>query len=224
MKTKIYKGSLWYMLMVIAIGLVACKKNDSEYYDYKNTVQDFNGSALDYLKSKPNTFDSLLLVLDRLPFLKDSLNTQKVTLFAPVNENFAASFKYLNQIRKATGKKDVNINNADPVELGIMMCKYIIRGKLSANTYASYVDGLSFNTIIINYPMHITAVKSSTSGYVGGGTTTLEYSDMFGSTFEVDWVTTTSNVVNINTNNAIINVLSPLHNFGFDEFTGRLNK
>jgi hypothetical protein len=29
--------------------------------------------------------------------------------------------------------------------------------------------------------------------------------------------------VNIRTNNATINILTPIHNFGFDEFTLRLN-
>jgi len=224
MKRKLYKSSLWSLLVMLAICLGACKKNDSEYYDYKNTAQTFKGSALDYLKSKPNTFDSLLLVLDRYPFLKDSLTNQKLTIFAPVNENFAASFKYLNKIRKAAGKPDVNIRNADFDQLGTMLCKYIIRGNRTSDAYINFVDGLRFNAIIINYPMHIKAVKSSTSGYIGGGATALEYSDMYGSIFQADWVTTMTNAVNINTDNATINILSPLHNFGFDEFTIRLDK
>lgn len=224
MKRELYKSSLWSLLVMMVVCMGACKKNDSEYYDYKNTAQTFKGSALDYLKSQPNTFDSLLLVLERYPFLKDSLSNQKLTLFAPVNENFAAAFKYLNRIRKAAGKPDVNIKNADFEELGIMVCKYILRGNRTTEAYVNSVDGLSFNTIILNYPMHIKAVKSSTSGFIGGGATALEYSDTFGSIFQGDWVTTKTNAVNINTDNATINVLSPLHNFGFNEFTIRLDK
>lgn len=224
MKKKLYKHSLLLLLGVMGIYLSACKKNDSPYYDYTNTVQTYKGTAIDYLKSKPNTFDSLLLVLDRFPALKDSLTNQKVTLFAPVNENFAASVKYLNQIRKAGGRAPIYLSTADPVELEFMLSKYIVRGNLSISTYASTVDGISLNTIASNYPMHIKAIKADASGFVGGGATTLEYSDMFGSTIRLNWVTTTTNAVNIKTNNATINILTPLHSFGFDEFTYRLDQ
>jgi len=224
MKNKIYKHSLLLLLMVMGIYLSACKKNDSLYYDYTNTVQTFKGSAMDYLKSKPNTFDSLLLVLDRFPFLKDSLTNKQVTLFAPVNENFAASVKYLNQTRKAEGKAPVYLRTADPLELLFMLSKYIIRGNNSTDAYTGSVDGISLNTIISDYPMHIKAIKANASGFVGGGATTLEYSDMYGSTIRLNWITTNTNAVNIKTNNATINILSPLHNFGFDEFTYRLDQ
>jgi len=212
------------LLAVIGTYLSGCKKNDSAYYDYTNTIQTFKGSALDYLKSKPNTFDSLLLVLDRFPFLKDSLTNQQVTLFAPVNENFVASVKYLNQYRKAEGRAPIYLKTADPDELLYMLSKYIIRGNQTADAYASTIDGISLNTIGTNYPMHIKAIKSNASGFVGGGATTLEYSDMYDSTIQTNWVTTSTNAINIKTNNATINILTPLHNFGFDEFTYRLDQ
>ncbi|TBO44027.1 hypothetical protein [Pedobacter kyonggii] len=224
MKKKLYKHSLLLLLGVMGIYLSACKKSDSPYYDYTNTVQTYKGTTLDYLKSKSNTFDSLLLVLDRFPALKDSLTNQKVTLFAPVNENFAASVKYLNQIRKAGGRAPIYLKTADLTELEFMLSKYIIRGNITTSTYTNSVDGLSLNTIVSNYPMHVKAVKADASGFVGGGATTLEYSDMFGSTIRLNWVTTITNAVNIKTNNATINILTPLHNFGFDEFTARLDQ
>ena len=224
MKKKLYKSSLLLLLAIIGVYLSGCKKSDSPYYDYTNTVQTFKGSAMDYLKSKPNTFDSLLLVLDRFPVIKDSLTNKQITLFAPVNENFVASVKYLNQIRKSEGKSPIYLSTADPVELLYMLSKYIIRGNNTTDAYANSVDGISLNTIVSNYPMHIKAVKANASGFVGGGATTLEYSDMYGSTIQLNWVTTNTNAVNIKTNNATINILTPLHNFGFDEFTYRLDQ
>jgi hypothetical protein len=224
MKMKLYQHSLLLVLVVIGICLSACKKSDSPYYDYSNTVQTYKGSAMDYLKSKPNTFDSLLLVLDRFPFLKDSLTNQQVTLFAPVNENFVASVKYLNQTRKAAGKAPIYLRTGDPVQLLYMLSKYIIRGNKNTDAFIGSVDGISLNTVLINYPMHIRAVKSNASGFVGGGATSLEYSDMYGSTIKLNWVTTNTNAINIKTNNATINILTPLHNFGFDEFTYRLDQ
>ncbi|MFD2581241.1 hypothetical protein ACFSR6_01980 [Pedobacter vanadiisoli] len=224
MKKKLYKNSLLLLSVVVGVYLSACKKSDSPYYNYTNTVQNFKGSAIDYLKSKPNTFDSLLLVLNRFPDIKDSLTNRQVTLFAPVNENFAAAVKYLNQTRKAKGKKPVYLSNADPTELLFMLSKYIIRGNNTTDIYAGSVDGISLNTVLSNYPMHIKAIKENASGFVGGGATTLEYSDMFGSSIQLNWVTTNTNAINIKTNNATINILTPLHNFGFDEFTYRLDQ
>lgn len=224
MKNILYRNTALFFLGLCCLYMGACKKDESPYYDYKNTVQTFNGSALDYLKSQPNTFDSLLLVLDRFPALKDSLTNNKLTLFAPVNKNFEASIKYLNLQRKAEGKAPIYLKTADPYELAFMTCKYIIRGNRSTDAFSSSVDGLLLNSIIIDYPMHIRYVRQSSSGYQGGGPAVLNFSDPHGSNFTDDWTTTTTNAVNIKTNNATINILSTLHNFGFNEFTDRLDK
>lgn len=224
MKNTLYRNCAFVLLALCCLYISACKKTESEYYDYKNTVQTFNGSALDYLKSQPGTFDSLLLVLDRVPGLKDSIASAKITLFAPVNKNFEAAIKYLNIQRKAEGKAPIYLSTADPLELGIMTCKYVIRGNRSTDAFLNSADGLLLNSIIINYPMHIKYVKQSSSGYVGGGPAVLNFSDTFGSNSQDYWTTTTTNAVNIKTNNATINILTPLHNFGFGEFTYRLNQ
>jgi len=225
MKNLLYKTRKFLLIGLVCLSFASCKKSESPYYDYVNTVQTFNGSALDYIKAQPKgTFDSLLLVLDRYPFLKDSLTNAKVTLFAPVNKNFEAAVKYLNIARKSQGKTPVYLANADFNELGVMMCKYIIRGNRNTDAYISNVDGMLLNCIVINYPMHIKYTKANSSGFVQGGPTGLNFSDTFGSIFTTEWVTTTTNAVNIKTNNATINILTPLHNFGFDEFTYRLNK
>lgn len=225
MKNLLYKKSTYFLLGLIALCFTACKKDDSPYHDYVNTQQTFRGSAIDYLKAQPKgTFDSLLLVLNRYPFLIDSLTNQKVTLFAPVNKNFEAAVKYLNITRKNEGKVPVYLSNADRDELGYMLCKYIVRGSKTTDAYIDNVDGMLVKNIVIDYQMHVKYVKLSSAGYVDGGAATLNFSDTYGSIFTDYWVTTTTNAVNIKTNNATINILTPIHNFGFDEFTYRLNK
>ena len=220
----IYNSNLFYFMGLLLLCIGACKKSDSPYYDYENTVQTFNGSAMDYLRTQPaGTFDSLLLVLERYPQLQDSLTNAAVTLFAPVNKNFESALKYLNIQRKSESKPPVYLRNADIDELSFMMCKYIIRGNRTTEAYINNVDGMLLNSIVTNYAMHIKYVKMSSSGYVGGGAATLNFSETFGSIFTTQWVITTTNAVNIKTNNATINILSPIHNFGFDEFTYRLN-
>lgn len=207
----------------LLLSLGGCKK-ESVYKEYVNTVQTFNGSALAYLQAQPKgTFDSLLLVLNRYPFLKDSLTNEKVTLFAPVNESFEASLRYLNIQRKAKGRTAVNLSNADEIQLAFMLCKYIIRGNRTSEIYAKNTEGFSLKAIVSDYPMFVTYKQLSSSGYVAGGPASLDYSDTYGSNFKAVWTTTTTKAININTTNATINILSPLHGFGFDEFTDRLD-
>ncbi|WP_140938101.1 hypothetical protein [Sphingobacterium lumbrici] len=209
---------------ISCLGLGSCSKSDSPYYDYENTVQSYNGSALDYLKAQPaGTFDSLLLVLERYPDLADTLQNAQVTLFAPVNKNFEAAVKYLNITRSNQGKEPIYLNDANGFLLEQLICKYIIRGNRDTEAYINERDGILLTSIIYEYPMHVKYVKLSSSGFVSGGASSLNFSNPYGSVFTQDWVTTIANTVNIKTNNATINILTPIHNFGFDEFTLRLN-
>lgn len=215
------------ILSIVGTCLVAfssCNKNDSPYYDYENVVQSYNGTALEYLKSQPSgTFDSLLLVLDRYPQIQDTLSTQAITLFAPVNANFASAIKYLNITRRAQGKEELYLNTVDIDALEQLICKYIIRGNRNTDDYKGERDGLLLNSIIYNYPMHVKYVQESSSGFMSGGASVLNFSNPFGSVFVKDWIITSTKTVNIKTNNATINILTPIHNLGFDQFTEMLN-
>lgn len=224
MKNKLFSKSTFFILGLICVCFSACKKDDSPYYDYVNTIQTFDGTALEYLKAQPEgTFDSLLLVLDRLPLLQEALSNDEVTLFAPVNKNFEAAIKYLNLTRAQQEKAPIYLADADLEMLEEMVCKYVIQGNRTTEDYINNVDGLALKSVKFDYPMHVKYTKISSAGYVGGGPTALKFSDTFGSIFTNEWITTTANAVNIKTNNATINILTPIHIFGFDEFTFRLN-
>jgi hypothetical protein len=215
------------ILNILGICLLAfnsCSKNESPYFDYKNVVQTFNGTAIEYLESQPSgTFDSLLLVINRFPHLKDTLQNQGVTLFAPVNESFASAVKYLNIQRNFEGKNDLNLSTVNQDSLEILISKYIIRGNKTTDDYINERDGITVYSVLFNYPMHIKYVRQSSSGFMSGGASVLNFSNPFGSTFTQDWIITSTQSVNIQTNNATINVLTSIHTFGFDEFTELLN-
>lgn len=224
MKSIIKNNSIRIFLALVLLGMYACTKSDSPYYNYENKVQSFNGSALGYLQAQPQgTFDSLLVVLERFPDLKDSLTTEQVTLFAPVNRNFETAIKYLNIRRKLEGKDALFLNDLDIDGLEEIVCKYIIRGNRTTDAYVNSSDGVIAQSILFDYPMHIKYSKESSSGYIGGGASTLNFSNPFGSVFTQDWGKTKATTVNIKTNNATINILETIHNFGFKEFTERLN-
>jgi hypothetical protein len=224
MKNRLYKYHILFALTVLSLCFGACKKNDSPYHDYVNTIQTFNGSAYEYLKAQPiGTVDIFLSVVDKYPDLVNTLKNDKVTVFVPVNKNFEAALKYLNQQRIAKGKSVIDLNNADPAQLLFMTCKYILKDNKTTDDYSKTVDGVDQFSVFSNYPMHVKYVKLSSSGYVGGGPSQLTFSDTKGVIFNKYWINTTTDAVNIKTNNATINILTPLHNFGFDEFTVRLD-
>lgn len=223
MKYQIFRNSLAMILGLAALWLSSCSKSDSPYYDYENQVQSYNGTIYDYLKAQPaGTFDSLLVVLDRFPDLQDSLTNEKLTLYAPVNENFAAAIKYLNKVQRQFGQPDFTLNSIDVDQLDTLLCRYIIRDVKTTDDFIGELDGLPLMSIKFDYPMHARYVKLSASGFVNGGASALDFSNPFGSTLVKDWITSRATTVNIRTNNGTINILSPTHNFGFDEFTYRM--
>ncbi|WGQ07645.1 hypothetical protein QG516_13820 [Pedobacter gandavensis] len=204
--------------------LPGCKKTDETYYAYENKIQEFDGTALGYLKAQTGQYDSLLLVLKRLPALQDSLENKNLTVFAVPNKSFESAIKNLNVTRKMELKAPIYLATADLSELEIMVCKYLISGKTKSDDYMSYSDGLHVKTLLHNYPMHILYSKASASGLINGGPQILTYSDPRGSIFVKFWQRSPTNAVNIVTHNAIVNILAPSHEFGFNEFTQRINK
>jgi hypothetical protein len=216
----------WPILLLALIGtaFTACKKN-SEFYDYKNNVKDFNGTVLQYLQAQPaNTFDSLLLVLNRLPDLKDTLSNKSITFFAPTNASFQAAIKNLNILRKDQGKKPLYLKDCDLSALDILTCRYIVRGSRTTDDYAPYADGILYASVKYAYPMHIQYYRLNASGFVDGGPQSIIYSDPKNNIFEKYWERSNTNAVNIKAKNGVINVLATLHDYGFNEFVNRVNQ
>ncbi|WP_316747031.1 hypothetical protein [Pedobacter gandavensis] len=212
------------MALCLFMILPACKKVDKTYYDYENKSQEFDGNTMAYFKSQTGMFDSLLLVLNRLPALQDSLTNKDLTVFAVTNKSFEAAIKNLNVMRKMELKAPIYLANADLAELDTMVCKYLLAGKKRSADYQGYSDGVHVTTISHGYPMHILFEKASASGLINGGPQILTYSDPRGSIFVKFWQRSPTNAVNVLTHNAIVNVLAPSHEFGFNEFTKRINK
>ena len=215
----------WPIVVLALIGttFTACKKN-SEYYDYKNDVKEYNGTVLQYLQAQPNTFDSLLLVLNRLPDLKDTLTNKSVTFFAPTNASFQAAIKNLNVLRKEQGKTPLYLKDCDLNELDTLTSRYIIRGSRTTDAYTAYADGSLYTSVKYAYSMHIQYDRLNASGFVGGGPQTVIYSDPKNNIFEKYWQKSNTNAVNIKAKNGVINILAPLHDYGFNEFVTRVNQ
>lgn len=236
-KNKIYNVHFFVSAMVfITMVLMAssCKKADNTYRDYKNTAGNFKGNAIQYLQSQPGVYDSLLLVLSRLPRIADVLSKDSVTLFAVSNRSFNVALDNINQARHDSipAMPSVSIAEIDSAILDQFLCRYILQGKHVSDEIVGFADGLLFQTIpYVNqngtdttYSMHMQYAATNASGYVGGGPKSVIYSDTKGSIFYRNWIRVNTITVNINTLNAIVNLLPPGHDFGFgDEFVRAVN-
>lgn len=211
------------MVMAFIFLQLACKKVDSSYYKYENEIKQFDGNALKYLESEPGKYDSMLVVMNRLPALRDSLEKQELTVFALSNKSFELALNNLNKVRKTENKTPLYLKDVDVNQLDTLISRYLIRGKKTTKDFQDFVDGVLVQSISHNYTMHILYNKANASGFVGGGPQILTLSDPKGSIFVKFWERTPTNAVNIKANNAIINIIAPDHNFGFNDFIKRVN-
>lgn len=221
-------------VVVLAFIVVSCKKVDKTYVDYQPTAGNFNGNALQYLQAQPGLYDSMLLVLDRVPRLADSLANKDVTLFAVPNKSFALALQNINQARKDSmpSMPSVSWSTIDPTIIDSFMVRYILHGKHVSKDISDLADGLFFPTVgytsrtgaDTTYNMQMQFTRTNASGYLGGGPKAIIYSDPKGSIFVRYWVRVNTITVDIKSNNAVIHLLPSGHDFGFgDEFVKAVN-
>lgn len=201
---------------------VSCAKYDG-YYDFENTESLYGGSAIDYFKSKPNVFDSLLLALDLLPEYKDIIEEGDVTIFAPTNASFRMALTNLNLVRQTQNKPALKLSTLNLVQLDTLLSKYIVQGRQSTDEM-QYTDGLDVLTVKNEMEMHTQRIKQDASGFVGGGLVNVYYTDKKDSEFEFLWERAATQAVNILANDAVIHILANGHEFGFGEFLIKMNQ
>ena len=104
-----------------------------------------------------------------------------------------------------------------------MLCKYIIEGSYNTDDIIANEGNISLNTLKYNYRMNIECFRKSASGYVGGGTKQLIFSDMNNSQIKDNWNKASAIWYDVYTDNGVIHILTSQHNFGFDEFINVFN-
>lgn len=213
-------GAGFTMLLALFL-FAACKKSDNYYYKYTNTTQEYNGTILDYVIQHPASYDSVLVVLDRLPNLKALLNSESdsSTFFAINNRSFELAIKSLNNTRALTKKKPIYLKDVDLLELDSIMSRYVIKGAYNTSDLNGLKEGLKVLSAQYDYEMHIQYNVTDASGFTGGGQQQLIFSDPNNSIFKRYWQSINTTAVNIRTHNGIIHVLASGHDFGFNKFT-----
>jgi hypothetical protein len=238
MKRTILLGRYIAALVVVAmIFQTGCKKEKGHYNDTP-VVSTLDLNTYQYLKSKTDIYDSLLLVVDKLGIAK-TLTDSSVTLFAPQNSSFQIAIAGLNVVRGAAGQPPIYLTQMaaggagitnpklkakaiqDSVMLDTMVSRYIIRKQFLANAFAAG-DGQFIASVRGGYPMHGQRVYADAEGYQNGGSEIIEFANTRRSLFVDKWKKTTTTSVNIKTKNGIVHLLRPDYPFGFEEFTSRM--
>ncbi|WP_343533274.1 hypothetical protein [Pedobacter sp.] len=208
--------------LMLCLIFTACKK-DKGRYDFVNEVNVYDGDVYAYLKSQKQ-FDSLTKAIDRVPGFKDWMTQeQNLTVFALTNRSFEVAFVGLNKVRTSQNKPSLGIATIDVGHLEILMDRYVIKGKLTTDSL-KFADGAFLRTARLDYEMNAVDKSSNASGLVNGGPKSIIYSDVKNSQYTKDWISTTTQAVNIHSKNAIVHIIAASHEFGFGEFVNRMNR
>lgn len=123
---KINKNIILKLLVLFVIGVSSCNKY---YFDSGTHNPIFEGSSIDYLKSKEDFFDSTLMVID-LAEMKNTIENENVTFFAPPSGCIARAIKHLNRRLEFNGKDTVKeLSQIKPIVWKSLLSNYIFRGK-----------------------------------------------------------------------------------------------
>lgn len=239
MKRSILFGR-YLMAIVVAVTIfqTGCKP-EKGMYNATPPVNTTNLTTYDYLKSKPGTYDSLLMLVDKFKGMKQILTSDSVTLFAPSNSSFQLAVQNLNDLRKArgqnpiylsqlaagtagvTGSKNIELAKRDSAALDTLVSMYIIKKWFVAADF-SIGDGQTVTSVRGDYPMHGQRIFADAEGFQNGGVEAIEYADTKRSLFVAKWSKTQTTSVNIKTKNGYVHLLRTDHVFGFDEYVARM--
>lgn len=222
MKRTIYAGISFICLL---IGFGACKKGNSYYEDYQLKYTEYNGTSLQFLEEQGAVYDSLLLVLERVPDLRKKLANPNDTLtfFAITNSSFTNALDAMNAIRKSSGRSSLFLEDIPQPILDTLTYHYAFAGLYDTDYLNAFVEGKEIRAID-DYRMTLRFKVTSASGIVGGGQQQIVLSDMNNSIFQRYWQSSATSVVNIRTKNGMLHVLAPAHNYGFSKLATLLIK
>lgn len=136
-----FKYQIALILLIAITGLSSCQK-DKYFFDSGKHNPNYNGSILDYLKSKPQYFQGLTAIID-LAGMKDVFDKEDITFFAPTDLSIGKSLLELNSYLKRNGRDTVsNLNQIKPETWRQVLSLYIFNGSNKLKDYPQ-VDTLN---------------------------------------------------------------------------------
>lgn len=216
------KTNVIHYILFSLLGLIiytSCEKSNTYFEDFNPKTNMYDGDIFSYLESRPGVFDSLVHILDRLPDVVDTLRTGKdYTLFAVNNRSVELALASLNNVRRQANKAPMYIEDLDIDELDSIVCRYIVHRVVHTDSIHDLKDGAFVYGLKHGYQMHAEYNETDATGIVGIGPQQLIFSDTNHSLFHKFWVRTNTSSINIATNNGIVHMLTPGHDFGFNKF------
>ncbi|WP_157760584.1 hypothetical protein [Chitinophaga caeni] len=203
------------------LALAACKK---DYYDDSGTHNGkFDGNIMQYLESNPYYFSDVVKAID-LAGLRETMENETVTFFAPGNVSFDSTIYYTNRELFNIGQDTIRTLDQVPGPVWkAMLSRYLFKDKRLLNDYQQF-DPNVFNTYpgqffnsYLEEPMHIGVFYHDEGGakYVGYRQLQLSYSRDY-SISPIFWTTVNVASVNIEPTNGAVHALQfSNHRFGF---------
>src|SRR5690606_34513332 len=142
MKRRIHIHGLLIALGIAAVS-VSCQKGDPYYADFKNETQTYDGTTLEYIEVQHGTFDSLVLVLDRLPELRQLLgaDTSTLTLFAVTNRSFELAVNAMNNARALSSRPPLYLEDIEKEELDSLVSRYLFTKTYDTEFLSPFREG-----------------------------------------------------------------------------------
>lgn len=121
-------------LVLIILGIVACKKDD--FIDTGVHNPKFNGTVWQYLETRPDMFDTLMVAL-KIAKLDEVLKKEEVTFFAPSDPSILKAVWRLNNMLYISGQDTITkLEQVKPEVWRKYLGQYIVKGKYVAKDFA----------------------------------------------------------------------------------------
>ncbi len=130
------KCSLKIMLLPLVLLVLlsgSCKK---DYYTDTGVMKgDFNGTVLDYLKSKPQYFDSLVKIIDYAG-MTNVFQNEEITFFAPADSSLRSTYAACNTILNQLGRPPITrYQQIKPQVWREALSRYLFKGAKSLTDF-----------------------------------------------------------------------------------------
>lgn len=218
---KLINGFFAFLACILFLG--SCQ-DDSYLYDGGKADPQFNGTVLDFLKSRPDYFKELVNVI-AYAGMNDVFEKEQVTFFAPTDFSIHKSMELLNSYwYNVLGNDSItNINQVKPEVWKELLSLYLIRGKYVAKDIqqldTTAMDAYS-GQAYISYggrAMNIGLVHHDANGIKYAGYRQLLYSYV-NDFVENDMINAYVATSDIQPRNGVVHVIRLTdHKFGFSE-------
>ncbi len=219
------KIKIWALpVMGLLLLLGACKKD--YYTDTGVHSGEFNGTVLDYLKSKPEYFDTLVKIIDYAG-MSNVFQNEEITFFAPADSSIRSTYEVCNVFLNLLGRPSITrYQQIKPEVWRLALSRYLFKGakslidfpQLDPENMAAY-PGQIYNSYD-DQIMNIGVIYGSGGGvpYAGYRRLVLSYIPSPSSARDFQtWTPTWVASVNVQPRNGYVHVLMyPTHFFGFD--------